>query len=162
MDRTQACGACDASSILAERINFKRERMLQFLKQIIGLLFIVFLGYTLYHLAKQNADDSLKTLRVSADSTATIVGKVLSNKTDCSEQAGKSSKCFLTMRVGEKDITVIYNTNDKGFCINEKTAADGKTVRANATIKVYGFYKKEGVTETIFTCPSAKYFIQTL
>lgn len=135
--------------------------MWQFLKQLTGLLLVTLLGYLLYHVATQNVDDSQKVLHVAPDSTTTIVGKVLANKTDCLQQSA-GSKCFLTLQIGEKNVYVIYNTNDNSFCGNEKTAIDGKTVRANTTVKVYGFYKQEGKTDTVLTCPSAKYFIQTL
>jgi hypothetical protein len=135
--------------------------MFNFLKSLLGITLVALLGYGLYRVATQNANNSLKTLRVSPDSTATISGTVLENKKDCFAQS-PGSKCFLKLRVSEKDVYVVYNTNDSAFCANENTAASGKNVRDGATVKVYGFYRKDGDLDTILTCPSAKYFIQEL
>jgi hypothetical protein len=135
--------------------------MFNFLKSLFGITLVALLGYVLYNMATQRANDSIKTLRVSADNTTTISGVVLENKHDCFEQSG-GGKCFLKLRVVTKEVYVIYNANDSSFCANEGAAGAGKNIRAGQTVKVYGFYRKDGNSDTILTCPTANYFIQTL
>lgn len=133
--------------------------MFNFLKSLIGVALVAILGYVLYNMATQSANDSIKTLHVSADNTTTISGVVLANQSNCFEQ-GADSKCFLKLRVGTKEVYVIYNTSDNAFCVNEGAAGTGKTIRAGQSVKVYGFYRKDGELDTILTCPTAKYYIQ--
>jgi hypothetical protein len=135
--------------------------MLNFLKGLLGLTLIVLLGYGLYHLAVQGANDSLKTLRVSADNTTTLVGTVLVNQNDCLVQ-GAGSQCFLKIRIEAVDVYVIYNTNDNGFCRNEIAAAIGKNTKEGTAIKVHGYYRKDGKLDTVLTCPSQDYSIENL
>ncbi len=161
MDRTQACGVCDASSILAEGTSNNFFIMFQFFKGILGIILIVATGYILYTMAAQSSDDSKKVLRVSADNTTTVVGTVISNTNDCLDSGG-APKCFLKMRITGKDIYVIYNT-EGGFCANETAAVSGKNTREGSTVNVYGFYKKDqNNLDTILTCPTQNYSIKVL
>lgn len=135
--------------------------MFNFLKSLVGVILVALLGYVLYNMATQSANNSIKELHVSADNTTTVSGVVVANKNDCMEP-GADPRCFLRLGIGGKDVYVIYNTGDNSFCTNEGAAAIGKTIREGAAVKVYGFYRKDGNLNTILTCPTQNYFIQTL
>ncbi len=139
----------------------KYENMLNFLKSLLGIILVALLGYGLYRMATQNTDNATKILRVAPDNTTTIAGTVLENKKDCFDQPF-GSKCFLRMRVAGEDLYVIYNTNDAFYCVNENAAATGKNIKEGDTVKVFGFYKRDENLDTILTCPTVGYFIQTL
>lgn len=141
--------------------------MFKFLKSLLGIFLVALLGYVMYTMATQNANDSIKTLHVSADNTTTISGIVLENQSRCFEK-NTAQKCFLKLRVGTKTVYIVYSANDnkhnihRSFCVNENAAATGKTVRAGQSVKVRGFYRKDGETDTVLTCPSKEYSLQVL
>jgi hypothetical protein len=136
--------------------------MFNFLKSLLGIGLVILLGYGLYLLATKSTNDSINTLRIAADNTTTIVGTVLVNKNDCTEQDAADPRCFLKLRVGMKDIYVIYMSNDNSFCPNEFASSYGVKVKEGATVKVYGFYRQDGDLNTVLTCPTVHYYIQTL
>lgn len=136
--------------------------MFNFLKSLASIVLIALLGYGLYSLATKHANDSTKTLRVAADNTTTVSGTVLTNNNGCLVPGG-GTKCFLKLLVGTKEVYIIYNTNDNNaFCPNEGAAITGKSVREGANVKVYGYYRKDGDLDTVLTCPTKNYSIQTL
>jgi hypothetical protein len=135
--------------------------MFNFLKSLTGVILIALLGYVLYNMATQSVNNSNQHHRIYAHTTTTISGLLLANKTDCMEP-GTDPRCFLRLSVGAKEVYVIYNTGENSFCTNEGAATIGKTIREGAAVKVYGFYRKDGNLDTILTCPTQNYFIQTL
>jgi hypothetical protein len=130
---------------------------MQFLKQLIGLLLIIAIGYVLYVLATK-ASGGPRDFSVSADGTATFTGTVLANVTNCFDDT--NGDCFLQVKSGNSQVIVMYNTSDTGFCVNEIATNAGKNTKVGDVIKVYGFFKQNETINTVYTCPSATYYIQ--
>ena len=130
---------------------------MQIFKQFIGVLLIVAIGYVLYILATK-ATGGPKDFSVSADSTTTFTGTVLANITGCFDDP--TSECFLQVKSGNSQVIVMYNTSDTGFCVNEIATGAGRSAKIGDVIKVYGFFKQNEKINTVYTCPSATYYIK--
>jgi hypothetical protein len=130
---------------------------MRLLTQLFGLALVAVIGYALYT-AAIHSDDGPKSFFVGPDSTVTFTGKVLANVSSCFQT--NSSKCFLQIKSGETEVFVFYNTDDNSFCKNEQTATDGRNIKVGSSVKVYGFYRMEDKRNSVFTCPSTKYYIQ--
>jgi len=134
---------------------------MNFLKQIIALLFIVGVGYVLYDVAVSSRDSGFLTLKLNSDNTTTFAGTVLSNNNSCSTPGG-SPDCSLKVQVGQDTVFVLYAYSDAKFCANEVTAMSGKNISSGKKVQVYGLFEKKGLTNTILTCPSTNFYIKTI
>jgi hypothetical protein len=130
---------------------------MQILKQFIGLLLIIAIGYGLYLLAVKTGNGP-KDFSVGSDSTATFTGTVMANVTRCFDDT--ASECFLQVKSGTSEVFVMYNTSDAGFCVNETATNAGRNTKIGDMVKVYGFYKQNGTINKVLTCPNLKYYIQ--
>ncbi|MCK9352374.1 MAG: hypothetical protein M0P76_06360 [Candidatus Pacebacteria bacterium] len=133
---------------------------MQFIKQIIGLLLVVAVGYFLYTMAMK-ATGGPKDFAVDPGNTATFTGTVVTNITSCFD-SNDAGKCFLQVKSGTAVVFVVYNTSDTGFCVNETATAAGRNIQTGDSVRVYGYYKLEGDIHTVLTCPNTKYYIKKI
>jgi len=129
---------------------------MQIIRQIVALILIIAVGYYLYIFATSKTGVENK-LTPNPNNTITLIGTVSSNQSECN-----TGKCLLIIKNGKTDIFVIYNTGDEVFCGNEVAAIRGKTVMPNTRVKVYGYYSFENNQNTIRTCSSPSYYIETI
>jgi hypothetical protein len=97
-------------------------------------------------------------LKVGSDGTATVAGIVLENNHGCEVDAS----CYLQLRIGNKDIRVVYHPGAAERVVNTVAVKEGYTVKHGDHIKAYGRYRKQENKDIIETYTSGASYIRVL
>jgi hypothetical protein len=97
-------------------------------------------------------------LKVGSDGTATVTGIVLENNHGCEVDAS----CYLQLRVGSKNVRVVYHPGAAERVANTVAVKEGYAVKQGDHVKAYGRYRKQQNKESIETYTSGASYIHIL
>ena len=97
-------------------------------------------------------------LKRDSDGTATATGIVIENYRGCQVDA----ICYLQLRVGNKEVRVIYHPGEGENHINKTAYEQGAKAKKSAHIRAYGQYRRRGSIDIIETFGSDTFYIRIL
>jgi len=110
------------------------------------------------HLAPTANSSDGDELKRDSDGTATATGIVIENYLGCQVDA----ICYLQIRVGNKEVRVIYHPGEGENHINKTAYEQGAKAKKGTHIRAYGQYRKKGSLDIIETFSSNTFYIRIL